>query len=66
MSARVKKFSTLDSVFKLQTFLVLVNAVFMGFEWTGGKNGNKLLSCQCKKDTVDRALKRKKRVLFSY
>ena len=50
MSARIKQFSTLDNVFKLQTFPFLVN-VFMGYVWTGGKNGNKLVSCQRKTDT---------------
>ena len=42
----------MNNVFKLPTFLFpsLVN-FFMGYVWTGGKNRNKLLSCQRKMDT---------------
>ena len=58
MSARIKYFSTLDNVFKLQTFLFLVT-VFMGYVWTGGKNGNKLLSCKRKTDTCRRGVEEK-------
>ena len=37
----------------------------MGYVWTGGKNGNKLLSCQRKTDSCGRGIEEKEESIVS-